>query len=119
MVPEIKGNIMAEVKCSCGSQDIIRYEFIKCRKCGKVIKDFSEKLKKGWKLKISYNEADSDISIVGNKDGLEFLASCCLHIIGKTDPSGHVHLQWQMNNLLEGSTETLLEYSDDPKNYCK
>ncbi|MFA5144012.1 MAG: hypothetical protein WC522_07615 [Candidatus Omnitrophota bacterium] len=109
---------MSDIKCSCGSKDVFAYELVKCKKCGKVIKDFSEGLKKGWKLKITYNEDKSgEIWIRGNKSGLEFLASCCLAIIGKNDPSGHIHLQWQMNNLLPGSTETLLEYSDYAENY--
>jgi len=101
----------------CKSKDLIKYEFFKCKKCGRVIKDFSDGLTKNWKLKITYNEKEGDILITGNKIGLEFLASCCLRIIGKNDPSGHIHLQWQMNNLIDGSTETVLEYSDHPDDY--
>jgi ribosomal protein S27AE len=106
-------------KCSnCGSSSFINYKMIKCDKCGYVGEDFFKKeLKKEWKLKITYDDKKKEIWIKGNKNGLEFLASCCLSIIGKIDPSGHIHLQWQMNNLMEGSVETRLEYSDDPEDY--
>ena len=110
---------MSDVKSSCGSKEVTRYELIKCKTCGKIIKDFAEGLKKGWRLKILYNKKEGEICIRGNKSGLEFLASCCLHIIGKNDPSGHIHLQWQMNNLEEGSTETVLVFSEEPEDYKK
>lgn len=108
---------MDEIRCNCGSKDVTKYELIKCNQCGHVIKDFPEHLKKERKLKITYEADEGEIWIRGNKAGLEFLASCCLSIIGKTDPAGHIHLQWQMNNLSEGSTETRLEFSDDQKDY--
>ena len=57
------------------------------------------------------------ILIVGDKAGLEFLASRCLAIIGRTGPSGHIHLEWQMNNLIEGSIKTILEYCESPEDY--
>ena len=69
------------------------------------------------RLKITYDEPNSEITIRGNKNGLEYLASCCLSIIGKTDNSAHIHLQWQMNNLNEGSIETVLVFSDDAEDY--
>ena len=88
--------------------------------CGAVLKEnFGKRLPRGWKLKIHYNEEKSEVSIVGNRAGLEFLANCCLAIIGRQSLSDHMLLQWQMNNLLEGSTETYLKFSKDEKVYAK
>jgi hypothetical protein len=69
------------------------------------------------KLKITYDKANQEIWIRGDKRGLEFLADCCNRVIGKTNPSGHIHLQWQMNNLEKGSVSTRLEYSDTIEDY--
>ena len=96
---------------------IRRFETIKCVNCGYSIKDFGDNVGKGWKLKIAYDKTEDKILILGNAKGLEFLAGACLAIIGKTDPSGHIHLEWQMGNLLEGSTQTLLEFSSDDADY--
>jgi len=105
-------------KCKkCNQTAVKQYVFTKCLKCGHVYQDFSENLEKGWKLKMYYDKEIGKFKIIGNTQGLEYLASSCLHIIGNEDPSGHVHLEWQMNTLNKGSTETILEYSDDEKNY--
>ena len=74
-------------------------------------------LKSGWKLKVSYDDKEKELWVRGNKEGLEFLANCCLGVIGKTDPSGHIHLEWQMNNLMEGSVPIRLEFSENPEDY--
>ncbi len=74
---------------------------------------------KDTKLKIMYKAKSGEISILGNKKGLEFLSDCCIRIIGKNDPSGHFHLTPEMNNLAEGSTPTIIEYSDRPEDYEK
>jgi hypothetical protein len=76
-----------------------------------------DKIKSPWKLKVTYDKKNKEIWIRGDKKGLEFLSDCCLGIIGKTDPSGHIHLMPEMNNLLEGSIETRWEYSDYPEDY--
>jgi len=65
------------------------------------------------KLKITYNKENKEILIKGNKDGLEFLSDCCLRIIGKSDPSGHIHLMPEMNNLIKGSINVIIEYTDN------
>lgn len=99
---------------SCNSTDIVNYYFTKCKTCGKTYANFG-KFSKEAKLKIIYNSGQDKIYISGNKEGLEFLADCCLSVIGKSDPAGHIHLEWQMNNLLAPSTETILEFSDKPE----
>ncbi len=68
-----------------------------------------------WKLMITLRKGE--VWIRGDQSGLEELAQKCLWIIGKDGPAGHDLLQWQMNTLLEGSVETILEYSDDPADY--
>jgi hypothetical protein len=65
------------------------------------------------KLKITYD--NGEIWIRGNDQGLQYLADCCTRIIGKTDPSGHWHLMPEMNNLIEGSERTLIEYMENPE----
>jgi len=75
------------------------------------------KRKKEMKLKITYNEKKKEVCIIGNKYGLEYLANCCLSVIGKTDPAGHFHLMPQMNNLSKGSLNTIIEYSKHPREY--
>lgn len=64
------------------------------------------------RLKVTIDPS-GEIWIRGDSDGLAYLAHWCQRIIGKTDPAGHMLLQWQMNNLLEGSSPVRLEYIDD------
>ncbi len=64
-------------------------------------------------LKITYDK--NEIRIRGDKQGLQYLADCCTRIIGKKDPAGHFHLMPEMNNLMEGSVKTVIEYMEDPK----
>ena len=102
---------------NCKQDQAFRVDVLKCLKCG-----FSEGLENdtlapGWKLKITYDSTEQEITILGNAQGLRFLAEACLAVIGKHDPSGHIHLQWQMNNLLEGSTSTRVEFSDTEEDY--
>lgn len=67
-----------------------------------------------YKLKITFNNKDpNQITIAGNKKGLEYLANCCLSIIGKEGPGGHFHLNKEDGNLLPGSIPTVLIYSDN------
>ena len=57
---------------------------------------------------------------MGDKKGFEFLIECCKEVIKNDElKTGHYHyhLQWQMNNLLEGSAETVLIISDNPEDY--
>ena len=67
----------------------------------------------GIPLKITFD--GREIRIVGNKDGLQYLADCCISIIGQAGPGAHWHLLPQMNNLLEGSIATAIEYSETPE----
>ena len=69
------------------------------------------------RLKITYDEKQKEIVILGDKNGLEFLSDCCLRIIRKTDPSGHLHFMSEMNNVTKGSASMIIEYSDDPEDY--
>ncbi len=100
---------------SCKANEAVQYSFIKCKKCAYVIQDFVRELEPGWKLSATYDQKAGEIAIRGNRQGLEFLASVCLAVIGKHDPGGHVHLEWQMNNLLPGSVRTVIEFSDEQK----
>ncbi len=65
------------------------------------------------RLKITYDKGE--IWIRGDKEGLQYLADCCTRIIGKKDPSGHFHLMPDMNNLMEGSAKTVIEYMEHPE----
>jgi hypothetical protein len=67
------------------------------------------------RLKISWN--NDELWIRGDKEGLKFLADCCTRIIGHRDPGGHILLQWQMNNLIAGSLETRLEFTEDDEDF--
>ena len=100
----------------CGGS-VCCYQFVRCERCGTILKDLFRKSEEPRRLKITLDKESGEIWIRGNKAGLEYLASGCLKIIGKTDPSGHILLQWQMNNLLEGSTETRLEFTDDEEDF--
>jgi len=51
---------------------------------------------------------DGEVVIRGDRAGLELLASRCLGVIGKHDPGGHQHFQWQDGTLLEGSVEMVV-----------
>ncbi len=93
------------------------YTVIKCINCGYSIQDFGEKLEKHWKLKVIYDKKNEEVVIRGNAQGLKFLAGACLAVIGKNDPSGHILLQWQMNNLQQGSVQAVVEYSDNANDY--
>jgi hypothetical protein len=65
------------------------------------------------RLKITCDK--DEIWIRGNDEGLQYLSQCCTRIIGKKDPSGHIHLMPEMNNLMNGSMKTVIEYTEDPK----
>lgn len=68
------------------------------------------------RLEVTMSSED-EVWIRGDKAGLEYLADWCHRIIGKSDPSGHIHFQWQMNNLLEGSLAIRLEFFDDDEDF--
>lgn len=68
-----------------------------------------------FRLKVT--REDGEIWIRGNRKGLEYLSQASAKIIGKTDPSGHIHISPVMNNSAPGSEAVRLEYSDDPKDY--
>lgn len=102
---------------NCNSKEVYFYSITKCNKCGDMQGGNFGISNKKTKLKVIYNEEQDKVHIIGNKEGLEFLANCCLRIIGKKSPSGHIHLEWQMNNLLIDSTETILEFSDTPEKF--
>lgn len=105
------------MKCEKCNGDVQIYKFEKCSQCGTVHHNFKIAPIHARKLKITIDKETKEVWIKGDKSGLEYLADCCLRIIGKKDPSGHILLQWQMNTLMEGSVESRLEYSDDPEDY--
>lgn len=55
---------------------------------------------------------DDEVVIRGDDTGLSYLASVCSRIIGKQGPAAHDHLEWQTNDLLEGSNSVVVEYVD-------
>jgi hypothetical protein len=65
------------------------------------------------RLKITIDK--DELWIRGDKAGLQYLADCCTRIIGKKDPSGHFHLEPEMNNLMDGSLKTVIEYMENPE----
>lgn len=106
------------MKCSeCGSHNVKTYVFVKCMNCKTVHKDFFIHPKQGWKLKSAYNKEHNEILIEGDRAGLEHLAATCLHIIGNTDPSGHIHYDPQPigYTLSLGSISTTIAYTEDKK----
>ncbi|MEW6026591.1 MAG: hypothetical protein AB1599_04790 [Planctomycetota bacterium] len=72
---------------------------------------------KGYKLKIVLDKKSNEIVIMGNKNGLEYLANCCTRIIGKTDPSGHMHFMEGFENLAPDSIPAVVCYSDNDDDY--
>lgn len=104
-------------KCiECGSENNMKYEIIKCKDCGYILKDFISSLEDG-RIKIRFDKDKKEILVMGDKKGLEFLASCCLSIIGRNTPAGHIHLMKDMNNLKKGSVNTVIIFSDDPEDF--
>ena len=77
--------------------------------------NFFRRPRHGWRLKILLNNAEDGITISGDKAGLEYLASCCLAIIGRTGPSGHFHIEPLMYTASAGSLPMLLEFTDDKR----
>ena len=67
----------------------------------------SRRSKGGWKLQITLNKKKNEILILGDRAGLEYLAGCCLGVIGKTGANGHIMLDSLMYNLSSGSTPAL------------
>lgn len=68
------------------------------------MRDKIDKFKKDYYLKISYDENNDVIDIIGNKSGLEYLANVCLHLVTKKEPE-HWHLSFAFNSLTEDSVE--------------
>ena len=68
-----------------------------------------------YRLKITLD--NGEIWIRGNKPGLEYLSKVSAQIIGKTDPSGHIHIMPELGNATIGSKKARIEYSDDPNDY--
>jgi len=123
MVSEVKTRVRKQQRSSlrkctrCGRNTFKAFAAEKCVACGYTGQEFGKTLEDGWKLKVTFDPKEQRVTILGNAKGLEFFAGCCLAVIGKTDPSGHIHLEWQMNNLVQGSTPTLVEFSDDEEDY--
>jgi hypothetical protein len=64
------------------------------------------------RLKITFD--NDEIWFRGDKEGLKYLADCYTRIIDKKDPWGHFHLLPEMNNLMEDSNKTVIEYMENP-----
>jgi hypothetical protein len=70
---------------------------------------------KGHRLQVTID--DGEVIVRGDKAGLELLAHRCLGVIGKHDPGGHQHFEWQDGTLLEGSVAMVVEYADGDEDF--
>lgn len=68
--------------------------------------------------KLLVRNADGEIEIVGNRDGLKWLADVCLSMSKITDqeantPANHYHIADYMNNAEEGSLPLIILCNPD------
>jgi hypothetical protein len=85
----------------------------KCGQCGGVKAALFKRPKAGWKLQVSSGKRSGEIRIVGDRAGLEFLAQCCLSVIGRKDASNHVLIDPLMYNASKGSIPISLCFDED------
>lgn len=69
-----------------------------------------KKFTDGLLLRVSVEHGE--IRVRGNAKGLTYLSKACLAIIGKTDSSGHYHIDPSMGNASEGSHPMIVEFTD-------
>jgi len=65
------------------------------------------------KITIQFVQTEQEISILGNTEGLRYLADVCLRIIGKAPPGNHFHLMPEMENLEKGSIKTVVVFVEE------
>ena len=70
------------------------------------------KTRQGWKLSISISGDHREVRIDGDKAGLEFLAKCCLSVIGRKDASNHILIDPLMYNASNGSVPLTLSFDE-------
>jgi len=66
-------------------------------------------------FQLSITKPEDEVIIQGNRAGLEFLADVCRKVIGKTDPSGHIHISPEMGNTSPGSIPIRIEFTEADK----
>ncbi len=64
------------------------------------------------RLRISYDRNANKIEIVGDRDGLRYLADACMRVIDKEGPGAHFHLMKDMKNLHSTSIDADVIYDD-------
>ena len=69
------------------------------------------------RLKVSIE--DEEVVVRGDRAGLEMLSQACLSVIGKYNPGGHEHFEWQNDRLLGGSVPLLVVYSDADEDFAE
>ncbi|OIO10390.1 MAG: hypothetical protein AUJ52_04355 [Elusimicrobia bacterium CG1_02_63_36] len=69
------------------------------------------------RTRLKFTIEAGEVLILGDEGGLEHLAEICRRVIGKKDPSGHWHLQPEMNNLVEGSMGAIIQFTDDDQDF--
>ncbi len=63
-------------------------------------------------FQLSITKPEDEVVIQGNRAGLEFLADVCRKVIGKPDPSGHIHIRPEMGNASSGSIPIKIEFME-------
>jgi hypothetical protein len=74
-----------------------------------------EGMKDGMKsdFELNVTTEDDEVVIRGNRAGLSFLSEACAKVIGKTDPSGHIHISPAMGNASESSKPLRIEFTEE------
>lgn len=102
-------------KCDAGL-DAKEFSISKCRRCGGITKSSFKRPKGGWKLFVSQSQGHPEIIIRGDKAGLQFLAQCCLSVIGRKDASNHILIEPLMYNASRGSVPITICFDEDGEN---
>lgn len=63
-------------------------------------------------LVLRVSTENGEVRVRGNDKGLTYLGDICRQIIGKTDPSGHIHIDPKMGNASEGSQPMIVEFTE-------
>lgn len=70
------------------------------------------------KVTIDKNEDGlQEVEIIGDAEGLEQLRQACASVINKQGPASHHHFEWQLNNLVAGSTPMTVRFSSDNSDF--
>ena len=72
------------------------------------------------KLKVTIvknDEGQQEVFITGDAQGIEQLREACANVIEKIGPASHHHFEWQMENLVPGSTPMTVRFSKDQTDF--